>query len=470
MARGPRRGLRLHRARDQHPRPDVRHGRGSRSRRPRPRDVGAVILELARSEQTYTYQRPIDYATSVLAGAIAAGWQGPVFLQGDHYQFNAKKYAADPEAMTEEIRRACRLAIDAGYRNIDIDASTLVDLSPDGRRRSSVTNYERAAEMAALIRIARGRRRDDQHRRRDRRGRQGELDRGGAARLPRRLAPRARATGAGRRGRHLQGQRPDRHVAWRRAAARTAASPRSKLDFGVLERLGEVARASTASPAPCSTARRPCPTSCSTASRRSRPPRSTSRPASRTLLYEHPAFPAASTREIEAGASPTRSTSGRPARPTSSSSTRRARRHWGRSSAQLWDSRRRTRSSPPSGGRSRSSFTELGVEAARGDGRQVHPPGRDIGRCQSALSEAVARPGLSRRRRRSANPSVTCASRAIHAPARDILPQAASALPIPAAPMLAVALGRRAGRRAASSISVIPRRGPAREPSLGSRW
>ena len=92
-------------------------------------DVGAVILELARSEQTYTFQRPIDYATSVLAGAIAAGWRGPVFLQGDHYQFNAKKYAADPESMTEEIRRACRLAIDAGYRNIDIDSSTLVDLS-----------------------------------------------------------------------------------------------------------------------------------------------------------------------------------------------------------------------------------------------------------------------------------------------------------------------------------------------------
>ena len=53
-------------------------------------DVGAVILELARSEQTYTFQRPIDYSTAVLAGAVAAGWRGPVFLQGDHYQFNAK--------------------------------------------------------------------------------------------------------------------------------------------------------------------------------------------------------------------------------------------------------------------------------------------------------------------------------------------------------------------------------------------
>src|SRR3954453_22700297 len=83
-------------------------------------DVGAVILELARSEQTYTFQRPIDYATACLAGAVAAGWEGPVFLQDDPYQFNAKKSAADPKSMTEEIRRACRLAVDAGYRNIDI--------------------------------------------------------------------------------------------------------------------------------------------------------------------------------------------------------------------------------------------------------------------------------------------------------------------------------------------------------------
>lgn len=115
-------------------------------------DVGAVILELARSEQTYTFQRPIDYSTAVLAGAIAAGWRGPVFLQGDHYQFNAKKYATDPESMTEEIRRACRLAVDAGYRNIDIDASTLVDLSLPTDDEQQRANYQRTAELVALCR------------------------------------------------------------------------------------------------------------------------------------------------------------------------------------------------------------------------------------------------------------------------------------------------------------------------------
>ncbi len=115
-------------------------------------DVGALIIEIARSEQTYTFQRPMDFAASVYAGAMAAGWDGPVFVQGDHYQFNAKKYAADPEAMTEEIRRACRLAIEAGYRNIDIDSSTLVDLSQPNLDAEQHENYTRAAELTALIR------------------------------------------------------------------------------------------------------------------------------------------------------------------------------------------------------------------------------------------------------------------------------------------------------------------------------
>ena len=118
----------------------------------RARNVGPVILELARSEQTYTYQRVFEYAPNVLAGAIAAGWRGPVFIQGDHYQFNAKKYAADPETTTEEIRKACRDAVAAGYLNIDIDSSTLVDLSQPTVDLEQKVNYTVAAEIAALIR------------------------------------------------------------------------------------------------------------------------------------------------------------------------------------------------------------------------------------------------------------------------------------------------------------------------------
>jgi len=115
-------------------------------------DAGTIVFELARSEQEYTYQRPGEYLTSVLAGCISAGWQGPVFVQGDHYQFNAKKYEADPEGTTAAIRKLTVEALGDGYGNIDIDSSTLVDLSFPTVDEQQRTNYERAAEITALIR------------------------------------------------------------------------------------------------------------------------------------------------------------------------------------------------------------------------------------------------------------------------------------------------------------------------------
>jgi fructose-bisphosphate aldolase, class II len=115
-------------------------------------DVGTIVFELARSEQEYTFQRPGEYITSVLAGCIAAGWRGPVFVQGDHYQFNAAKHKADPEATAEGIRKLTREALAVGYGNIDIDSSTLVDLALPSVDEQQRTNYQRAAEISALIR------------------------------------------------------------------------------------------------------------------------------------------------------------------------------------------------------------------------------------------------------------------------------------------------------------------------------
>jgi fructose/tagatose bisphosphate aldolase len=115
-------------------------------------DAGLPIWELARSEQAYTYQRPGEYITSVLAGCIHACWQGPVFIQGDHYQWNAKNYAADPDKVTDALHEATLNALSVGYGNIDIDSSTLVDLSHDTLDAQQKDNYTRAAELAALIR------------------------------------------------------------------------------------------------------------------------------------------------------------------------------------------------------------------------------------------------------------------------------------------------------------------------------
>ncbi len=114
--------------------------------------AGSPIWELARSEQAYTFQRPGEYITSVLAGAIHAGWEGPIFIQGDHYQWNAKSYAVDPDQVTDALHKATLNAMSVGYGNIDIDSSTLVDLSYDLLDEQQKENYTRAAELAALIR------------------------------------------------------------------------------------------------------------------------------------------------------------------------------------------------------------------------------------------------------------------------------------------------------------------------------
>src|SRR5258705_7896508 len=92
-------------------------------------DAGAVICEIARSEISYTDQRPAEYVFVVIAAALREGWRGPVFIQGDHFQINAKKWAATPDAEIEAVEGLTAEAIAAGFYNIDVDTSTLVDLS-----------------------------------------------------------------------------------------------------------------------------------------------------------------------------------------------------------------------------------------------------------------------------------------------------------------------------------------------------
>lgn len=116
------------------------------------RNVGAFIFELARSEMGYTDQTCAEFATVMMAAAIKEGHTGPVFIQGDHYQADAKKYATDPEGVIEGLKKLIREAIAAGYGNIDIDTSTLVDLSFPTLAEQQRHNYERCSELAALIR------------------------------------------------------------------------------------------------------------------------------------------------------------------------------------------------------------------------------------------------------------------------------------------------------------------------------
>jgi fructose/tagatose bisphosphate aldolase len=116
------------------------------------RDAGAVIFEIARSEMAYTDQRPAEYAAVILAAAIRSGWLGPVFLQGDHFQFNATKWAADPGDEMSGLKQLTSEAVAAGFCNIDIDSSTLVDLSLPTVAEQQHVNAVNTVELTALIR------------------------------------------------------------------------------------------------------------------------------------------------------------------------------------------------------------------------------------------------------------------------------------------------------------------------------
>ena len=115
-------------------------------------DAGPVIFEIARSEIGYTDQRPAEYAAQILAAAVVEEHQGPVFIQGDHFQLSAKRYAQDPDAEVQAVQDLIAEALKAGFFNIDIDASTLVDLSQPTVAEQQRVNYTRTAELTVFLR------------------------------------------------------------------------------------------------------------------------------------------------------------------------------------------------------------------------------------------------------------------------------------------------------------------------------
>jgi fructose-bisphosphate aldolase, class II len=114
--------------------------------------AGAIILEIARSEIAYTEQRPAEYVSVIIAAALREGYSLPLFIQGDHCQVNQKKYQADPGSEIGEVKKLIAEEVGAGFYNIDVDTSTLVDLSHQSLEEQQRLNYEHAAEITAFIR------------------------------------------------------------------------------------------------------------------------------------------------------------------------------------------------------------------------------------------------------------------------------------------------------------------------------
>ncbi|NUQ93921.1 MAG: aldolase [Gemmatimonadaceae bacterium] len=115
-------------------------------------DAGAFIFEIARSEIAYTEQRPTEYVAVILGAALREGFRGPVFIQGDHFQVNHKKYANDPKTEVDSVKQLVTEAVAAGFYNIDIDTSTLVDISKKTLDEQQRLNYEVGIDILQHVR------------------------------------------------------------------------------------------------------------------------------------------------------------------------------------------------------------------------------------------------------------------------------------------------------------------------------
>ena len=115
-------------------------------------NAGAFIFEIAKSEMGYTAQPPVEYVGVVLAAAIKEGFSGPVFIQADHCQINAKAFAADRKKEIASIKHVIEDAVAAGFFNIDVDSSTVVDLTKKDVKEQQRDNFEVCAELTKFIR------------------------------------------------------------------------------------------------------------------------------------------------------------------------------------------------------------------------------------------------------------------------------------------------------------------------------
>lgn len=83
-------------------------------------NTGAFIIELAKSEMTYTDQSPEEYADNCMRAAKAENFEGPIFLQGDNF-----KLKENTKENIKELENLITQSIKVGFYNIDIDCSAL---------------------------------------------------------------------------------------------------------------------------------------------------------------------------------------------------------------------------------------------------------------------------------------------------------------------------------------------------------
>jgi len=115
-------------------------------------NAGVFIFEIAKSEVGYTDQRPLEYSSMIILAAIKEGYVGAIFIQGDHFQVKAKNYLQDKDKEVGQLKDLMKEAVESSFYNIDIDTSTLVDLSKLTLDEQQKLNYEVCSSFTKYIR------------------------------------------------------------------------------------------------------------------------------------------------------------------------------------------------------------------------------------------------------------------------------------------------------------------------------
>lgn len=116
-------------------------------------NIGIVIFELARSEMGYSQQTPSDLALIVMSAAVKTGYSGAIFIQGDHYQVDKETFSTDAVGELNKLKQLIIDSIKAQLYNIDIDASTIVDLSQETIEKQQEQNSIVTSELTNFIRM-----------------------------------------------------------------------------------------------------------------------------------------------------------------------------------------------------------------------------------------------------------------------------------------------------------------------------
>jgi len=117
------------------------------------------IFELAASERGYTEQKALEFSAMVHAAYISLGYKNTkIYIQADHYQVKASAFNYEEFEKTgsnseiKKVKDLIKEALEAGYRNIDIDTSTLEKEHPIDAYDKEIWNAKASAVLIKYVR------------------------------------------------------------------------------------------------------------------------------------------------------------------------------------------------------------------------------------------------------------------------------------------------------------------------------